>query len=390
MAGTLTELAVAGRLALRAIGRHMRSEVQPAPDLEQFQSDMEQLLASAPDSIIRDHCWLTLPAHQPPWFSSQLKMEAGDEVSYFAEGRAYANKFLDIYVKPSLNLWCKVGDEGEVFRGTRASHSFVAKTSGELQFGNYFPNDWVDIQGTRKQSDNIYKEMSGEVRVLLIGWAHSAEVGLRELKASGDLQGRVEAELERIAQGDTTPEGWHYLWHLGPGEIYKARMGEQAEACIHCHTHEDVGILQKDVDLPLDASTEISWRWCIDQLPSTIREDAVPSHDYLSLAIEFDNGRDITYYWSSTLSVGTGYDCPLPNWKGIEYHVVVRSGKHGLGQWQDERRNIYQDYCKYMGEPPARITRVWLIANSIFQRGEGSCSYSKIELHNAVDSVPVL
>jgi hypothetical protein len=88
--------------------------------------------------------------------------------------------------------------------------------------------------------------------------------------------------------------------------------------------------------------------------------------------------------------VGTGYDCPLPNWKGIEYHVVVKSGKHGLGQWQDERRNLYQDYCKYMGEPPARITRVWLIANSIFQRGEGSCSYSKIELHNAVGSVPVL
>ena len=390
MAGTLTELSVAGRLALRAIGRRMRSEVEPAPDLDQFQSDMEQLLGSVPEGIIRDHCWLTLPSRRPPWLSSQLHIEAGDEVSYFAEGRAYANEFLDIYVKPAVNLWCKVGEEGEIFRGTRAGHSFVAKTSGDVQFGNYFPNDWVDNQGTRKQGDDIYKEMSGELRILVIRWARTAEIGLQELKASGAMQGRINLELERIAQGDTTPQGWHYLWHLGPGEIYKARAGKRAEACIHCHTNADVGILQKEVDLPLEESTEISWRWCIDRLPSTIREDAVPSHDYLSLAVEFDNGRDITYYWSSTLSVGTGYDCPLPNWKGIEYHVVVRSGNKGLGQWQEERRNLYQDYCQYMGEPPARITRIWLIANSIFQRGEGSCDYAAIELHAPGGSVSVL
>ena len=50
-----------------------------------------------------------------------MQLQAGDEVSYFAEGRAYANEFLDIYVKPALNLWCKVGDSGEVFRGTRGT-----------------------------------------------------------------------------------------------------------------------------------------------------------------------------------------------------------------------------------------------------------------------------
>jgi hypothetical protein len=390
MAGTLTELAVAGKLALRALGRRMRSEVEAAPDLDQFQADMEQLLAGAPGHVVRDHCWLSLQAQKPPWFASRMQLEAGDEVSYFVEGRAYANAFLDIYVKPSLNLWCKVGDQGEIFRGTRASHSFIAKTSGELKFGNYFPNDWADTQGTRKLGDDIYKEMSGELRILVIRWAQGAEPGLKELGSSGDVQGRVKVEQERIAQGDTTPAGWHYLWHLGPAEIYRARTGEKDQACIHCHTHEDVGILQKNVDLPLDESTEISWRWCIGQLPSSIREDAVPSHDYLSLAIEFDNGRDITYYWSSTLPVGTGYDCPLPNWKGIEYHVVVRSGHEGLGQWQDERRNLYQDYLKYMGEAPTRITRVWLIANSVFQRGVGDCDYAGIELHSQAGTKTVL
>jgi hypothetical protein len=116
----------------------------------------------------------------------------------------------------------------------------------------------------------------------------------------------------------------------------------------------------------------------------------VPCHDYPSLAVEFDNGRDITYYWSSALPVGTGYDCPLPNWRGREFHVVIRSGSAGLGTWQAERRDLYHDYRYYMARPPARVVRVWLIANSLFQRGEGSCEYADIRLHHATGEIEVL
>jgi hypothetical protein len=80
----------------------------------------------------------------------------------------------------------------------------------------------------------------------------------------------------------------------------------------------------------------------------------------------------------------------LPNWAGKEYHVVVRTGTDGLGQWHDERRNLYDDYCKYMGEPPGRIVKVWLIANSIFQRHEGVCDYADILLCSAGEKVQVL
>ena len=374
MSGPLADLSVAGKPALRTHGRRVRSENESAPDLEQFKSEIERLLSALPDNVIHDYCWLDLSAQQPPWLGSGIQLNTGDVISYFSEGRIYASKFLDIYVQPSIQLWCKLGDQGEVFRGTRASHSFVAQSNGELMFGNYFPNDWKDPQGKRKQDDKVYKDVSGELRVLVIRWAGDHAESLRQLRAVGDSQGRVQSELDRIGQGDTTPPGWHYLWHLGPAEIYQSRSGETNQACIHCHTNEDVGILQKGVDLPLERDTEISWRWCIDQLPSRIREDTLPSHDYLSLAVEFDNGRDITYYWSATLSEGTGYDCPLPNWQGIEYHVVVRSGDSGLGEWLQERRNLYADYEKYMGEPPARIVKVWLIANSIFQREKGECS----------------
>jgi hypothetical protein len=63
--------------------------------------------------------------------------------------------------------------------------------------------------------------------------------------------------------------------------------------------------------------------------------------------------------------------------------VVVRSGLEGLGAWHDEQRKLYEDYLVYMGEPPARIVRVWLIANSVFQRRQGGCSWRGIRLSDA-------
>jgi len=380
MSRVITELRVASQLALRVMARRLRGGIEPPPNLSAFTTEMEALLAQAPDSLVRSYHWIQLPADQPPWVDAKVQLAQGDELSYFALGRVYANRFLDIYISPALQLWCKLGDTGEIFRGTRNSHSFKASHAGQLMFGNYFPNDWADLQGARTQSDDVYRQVSGELRILVICWNGTALDGLRALRELADPGGCLRDEIERIELGDTTPPGWQYLWHVGPAEIYRRKLAPNGAVCIHCQTHADGGILQKKVDLPLQESSEISWRWCVQQLPSTLREDTLPSHDYLSIAVEFDNGRDITYYWSSNLPPGTGYDCPLPNWSGKEFHVVVRCGAEGLGEWHSERRNLYTDYRRYMGEPPARIVRIWLIANSLFQRGEGICDYADIRL----------
>ena len=85
-----------------------------------------------------------------------------------------------------------------------------------------------------------------------------------------------------------------------------------------------------------------------------------------------------------------GYDCPLPNWSGKEFHVVIRSGQAGLGSWHAERRNLYRDYAHYMGTPPARIVKVWFIAASVFQRLDGASHYSDICLHSADSTLQLL
>ncbi len=83
MANVLADLSVAGQLALRALGRRLRAETEPAPDLEAFTRQMQALLERAPDGVIRDYHWLELPASQPPWIGSGLQLTKGEEVSYF-------------------------------------------------------------------------------------------------------------------------------------------------------------------------------------------------------------------------------------------------------------------------------------------------------------------
>lgn len=382
MAGITTDIFVASNLIWQTLKRRLSGSIENAPDLSLFSANMQKLLDRAPANIFESYHWVDFSANQPPWLPTQVELQKGDNLSCFSEGRIYANKALDIYVPLSMQIWFRVG-QGDIFRGTQKNHSFEAQDDGVLQLGNYFPNDWKTRSGDRTQDDKVYGTTSGEAKTLIIKWAVPALEGLRALRELGDVDKRLSNEIDRLERGQTTPLGWSYLWNVGPSDIYQQRTDSDNTPCINCHTRGDAGILQKSVDLPLNHSSEISWRWCMHNLASQIREDSMPSHDYLSIAVEFDNGRDITYYWSNSLAPGTGYDCPLPNWKGKEYHVVVRSGELGLGTWLNERRNLYEDYQFYMGEPPARIVKVWLIANSIFQRGDASCDYSDIVLTNS-------
>jgi hypothetical protein len=192
------------------------------------------------------------------------------------------------------------------------------------------------------------------------------------------------------------PEGWAYFPALavfGPAEIYHRRLAAPGDpgptVQMHVNTVKNVGILTRDVTVPLTAETRLSWRWKVDRLPSKLPESTVPQHDYLSIAVKFENSKDLTYMWSAALPEGTHFMCPLPDWHNVEWHAVVRSGESDLGKWLAEERNVLADYNKVIGgKAPGKIVQVWLISNSIIQQGEGRATYGDIILTNAA-SVPV-
>jgi hypothetical protein len=172
--------------------------------------------------------------------------------------------------------------------------------------------------------------------------------------------------------------------------MYRPSVAADGRAAIACSTHGDAAILHKEARIPLIPGTRLRWSWRVERLPMDLAEDTLPSHDYQSIAVEFDDGQDITYYWSASLPVGTVYRCPLPNWSERETHVVVRSGAAELGQWITEERDVHADYSRIIGGPAREIARVWLIANSLLARGHGRCEYAGIEVSSGNERTRVL
>jgi hypothetical protein len=172
--------------------------------------------------------------------------------------------------------------------------------------------------------------------------------------------------------------------------VFRPARAPDGRPALGCDTHHDVGILQREARVELTPGTRLRWSWRVNELPSDLAEDTLPSHDYLSIGVEFDDGQDITYFWSAALPTGTVFRCPLPVWRDIETHVVVRSGPDELGRWLDEERDVYADYRRIVGGPAREVVRVWLIGESVMQRGRGRCEYASIRLTNNDRTLEVL
>jgi len=367
------------------------------PTHGEFSRVIAELAARAPAEAIAAIETFDIPATRPPWLDTGIDLGPEDQVSLFAVGGVTLSRMLDIRFAAKNQLWYRVGEEGEIAKATGASHTFHADKPGRLYICGLFVGAWADKQGRLATPRESYAKGDGGISVGVVKWRGDAEAVLGAIAggaaASGDRLGesaRLAArELTHIRERVETPAGWFHFWELGASEIYARRPGDHGSVMC-CHTSDNAGILQRDVDCALTPSTRVKWRWKVDTLPSRYAEDTLPTHDYLSIAFEFENGRDLSYYWSSKLPAGRSYHCPMPGWENRETHFVVRSGSSELGRWFSEERNLYDDYAAAIGEPPSRIVRVWFIAVSAFQRGEGQCEYAAVSIEDGGRRIAVL
>jgi len=356
-------------------------------DIDQLRAAFDPLIHAVRDDVLCAE-YVYLDAKRPPWTATRVQLREGQEVSVFATGRLWRSRPRDLWIGPQLGLWCRLGENGTVFNSTHDTNTFKAEVSADLYLATQFPGQFADPMGRVQSPLQVYDTADGGLALLVIVWRDQSSGPLREMVKSGDPFGLLSTELGRQDRPPRKPKDWNFLWFLGVNDIFSDGDHHGAR-CISCRTHGNVGILQKNVLLPLAPDTELYWDWMISALPSRLREDTSASHDYLSIAVEFENGRDITYHWSWELPPDYGYWCPLPTWRDREFHVVVRSGTREVGAWLSEKRNLFDDYRRYMGQPPERILRVWLIAGSRWQRFEGGMTIKNIKLVSSGGSTVV-
>lgn len=321
----------------------------------------------------------TLTPQDMPWTQNLGELQAGQQVTFCLNGLWWFSQEHGRWLEPGFVFFARVaGSSGNsnIHNTMQNTGTLTADRAGRLQVARSM-GEFANPQGDLAVPPARYQAGQGRVEGVAIVWKGPAEDGLLALSAQGDVQGFVRAELQRQRQARLMPAGWHNFFAFGDGGIFTEGPGNR----IDCETHKNVGILQYPLaDQPLRPGLTLDWRWVVERLPSHLPEDQILTHDYLSIAVEFDDGQDITYMWSSSLPVGRVFRCPLPGWDAVETHVVQRSGLADLGTAFDERRDLFEDYRRIVGGKATRAVRVWLIANSLFLRQIGRCAYRRIAI----------
>jgi hypothetical protein len=347
--------------------------------------DAWRLAASDVGGRLAGHAVVFLPADAGGWVDTGIDVAQGQEITLLAHGQVWLSREADLAFGPNVTLWYRIGG-GLVARSSANSFTFRAQDFGRLRLIAKPPGEWANRTGDFL-SDYPHGGASGGLLTAVLAWAGAADDGLKAF-AARDRTGKTAAELERRASERPVPKGWAALWRVGETQMFFEERDDAGQSRITCRCANDAAILTYPVDVPLDETVRLDWSWRVMTLPSLVSENTLGTHDYLSIAVEFDNGQDMTYLWSSSLPVGTAFRCPIPWWDKHETHIVRRTGVGELGAWIDESQPILEDYKTTVGGAlPARIVAVWLIALSPFQRRLGECAYRGIRLTGQSASV---
>lgn len=126
------------------------------------------------------------------------------------------------------------------------------------------------------------------------------------------------------------------------------------------------------------ADEDVTCLWRVDDLPSRLAGDTTLTHDYLSEALEFDDGCDRTRYWSSN-----------------QPEVQLRLSVAALAPPRDTRgRPLRDGRARSMARPatggtrrpprrgaaPSRVVRAWPISCTFPQAGRAAGELRRIEL----------
>jgi plastocyanin len=328
-----------------------------------------------------------VPMNRPPWRSSGVRVSAGDQVTWLAWGVAHLVKPLGAFAPVQTVLAVRVPG-GAVQRSARPTHTFMADRDGVVELGPLFPaGGEVQSDGTVKTDRLPYRAQTGALAAVVARWPSGVDpAAALAAVAERDVSGLCVAESERLADPPAAPPGWRFHPLLSPADIFSASDAGIVTDCRH-----NGGIVQRPAEAALSSTLRLRWSWRVDELPSALPEDTLLTHDYISVALEFDDGRDLTWQWSCSLPVGFAYPCPLDHWRHRETHVVVRSGRGDLGRWVEEERPVLADHRTAIGGPqPARVVRAWLITVSAFQRSVARAEFGRIELIDGDHVVRIL
>jgi hypothetical protein len=136
--------------------------------------------------------------------------------------------------------------------------------------------------------------------------------------------------------------------------------------------------------MDLKTTPILKWRWKVDNLYPGLNEreksgDDFPARVYVVTdgGVMFWSSRAIVYVWSN----GEQGVEDWPSGYTDKVHVVaVRAGAEGLGQWQDQSRDLRADFKKYFDLEPESLAGVAIMSDCDDHKGSARAWFGDLIL----------
>ncbi len=185
----------------------------------------------------------------------------------------------------------------------------------------------IGVGGYLMGFSGILAQESGQSGMILADFAHPDEKGFPE---------NWEAQRSTVTAHET------YAIQQEDGQYFLAARNANQR------------VYTKHIDWDPREYPILSWRWRVRQVPETAEFIAAV---YPSLDVDFIFVPVNTkYVWSTTLPVGHVKDGGMFS----STEMVIRSGAEPIGEWVEERINVYEDFLNIHNHEPAK--KAWGIS----------------------------
>jgi hypothetical protein len=176
------------------------------------------------------------------------------------------------------------------------------------------------------------------------------------------------------------PKGWELKEWKGKGEIIIEN--EDGISFIHLKSSKNSFALHKELNFNIKEYPVITWRWKVSRLPegadvrnSKTDDQAAQLYIVFPKFPSMINSRLIGYIWETSAPAGSVITSKK---NSNTKYIVIQSGKERLGEWLEEKRNVYADYKMLFNEEPPLVGKVSVMIDTDNTKSSAESFFSAI------------
>ncbi len=156
--------------------------------------------------------------------------------------------------------------------------------------------------------------------------------------------------------------------HIFDGETDYRVITQDGRRVIRAESSESASALFRKLRIDLEKTPYMNWSWRIDNLIPGLNERTKSGDDYPArIYVVTKDGlfpwqsKAVNYVWASTLPKETRWNSAFTD---SSLMIAVRSGDSQMNSWVREKRNVKEDFQRFLGRPARYVNMIALMSDT--------------------------